>query len=525
MSERWRLAVLLAVAMLVYGNSLFNGFTEDDRLYIFMNPAAVAPSASNLFFPNAATAVWRPVTFASFALNLAVAGDHPFLYHFVNLLLHAGVTALLYWLLLRLLVTLPDGKTIAWVSALLFAVHPIHVEAVASVAGRAELLAAGFLLAAWLLHLQDRPVLASGCFILALWSKESVAAFPILLVAGDYACGKLKPFRRYLWAFVIAAVYVPALWLVQGRSFGSAKYDFVVNPLTALPASLRILNALRIAWKYVGLLFYPAKLSCDYSYNSIPLYATWRHFVPAVLATSIVLAIWIWCGLSNRRVWFLAGAIYLVGFAITGNILMAAGPPMGERIAYFPSAGFCLLIALFWGSIERRWPKSAWILLVFIMMALGVRTWVRNRDWRDNSTLFFSGVRAYPENVHLRDFIIPQYVARGDWNTATKEARALLEFYPTFPDELKSAGIAEYDFRLVKEAERHAKLGEVDDALRFLDVVIKRSPSFSLAWSDRAIIRFRHGEKTAALEDARNALRLDPNNTVARELLEWGGLL
>jgi protein O-mannosyl-transferase len=519
MSERSRVVLLVAVAMLVYGNSLLNGFTMDDRLYIFINPAVTAPSASKLFSPNEATAVWRPVTFATFALNLAASGEHSIGYHLVNWLLHAGLTTLLYLVLRRLLETVPRGRTIAFVAALLFAVHPVHVEAVASVVGRAELLAAGFVLAAWLFHLQDRWALASVCFVLALWSKESALALPLLVVAGDCAFGKLRPLHRYIWVTFIALVYVPLLWVVQGGRFGPKEYDFIVNPLAALPGDLRILNALRIAWRYVGLLIYPATLSCDYSYNAIPLYAAWRHFVPAVLATSVVLAVWIWALWTKRRAWFLAGSMYLGAFAISGNILMAAGPPMGERIAYLPSAGFCLFAALLWASVEKASPKLAGALLLIVLAALSARTWVRNRDWRDNATLFFAGVRAVPGSVKMRDGVVGQLAGRGDWNSASTAAQVLLQMYPPFPEKLKSAGIAEYDFRLVKEAERHWNLGETDDALGFVNVVIKRSPKFSLAWSDRAAIRFQRGEAATARADAQNAVRLDPTDIRAKELL------
>jgi len=313
------------------------------------------------------------------------------------------------------------------------------------------------------------------------------------------------------------------LWTVQGGRFGPKEYDFVVNPLAALPASLRIPNAIRITWRYIGLLIYPATLSCDYSYNSIPLYATWRHFIPAVLATAVALAVWIWALATSRRPWFLAGAIYLAGFAITGNILMAAGPPMGERIAYLPSAGFCLFAALLWAALDKRWPKTAGVLLLIAVVALAARTWVRNRDWQDNATLFFAGVRAEPNSVKMQDFVIAQYMARGDWNAARARSELLLQMYPPFPDELKSAGIAEYDFRLVKEAERQLQAGESDDALAFVNVVIKRSPRFSLAWSERAAIRYEMGDMADARRDAQNALRLDPANLEAQELLKSFG--
>ena len=520
MSERARIGLLLGVLVIAYGNSLLNGFTMDDRLYIFINPAVTAPSVAKLFFPNQATAVFRLFTFAVLALNFLISGEHAFGYHLVNLLLHAAVTVLLYFVLRKLLDRQPYGNTAAWVAAILFAVHPIHTEAVSSIIGRAELLAAGLMLAGWLLHLYDRPILAMACFALALLSKESAVGLLPLVPIGDYVRGKLKPFRHYAGLAILVVIYISLLWFVQGKRFGASAIDFSNNPLAALPASIRIPNALRIGWKYVGLLVYPKTLSCDYSYNSIHLYATWRHFLPAILATICVLAAWFWTFYADKRVWFLAGAMYAAGFVITGNVIMAAGPPMGERLAYFPSAGFCLCAALLWASLDKRFPKVAGPLLLVVVLALAARTWVRNRDWKDNMTLFLAGEQAEPESIKMHNFVFAQYVARGNDVKAAEEARVILQLYPPFPEDLKLRGISEYDYRLVKEAERHTKLGEADDALAFLEIVLKRSPNFSLAWSERAAANYQLGNAASARADAQAALRLDPDNFQAQDLLQ-----
>ncbi len=177
MNERLRIATLLGLTTLVYGNTLLNGFTLDDYLYIFNNPAVTSPSVSGLFAATKDSNVFRPVTFAALALNWAAGGANAWGYHLVNLLLHGTVTVLLYLVLRKLLEIVPQGATVAWAVALLFAVHPIHTEAVASIVGRSELLAAGFLLAAWFLHLNDEPFPALLCFVVALLAKESAVVF------------------------------------------------------------------------------------------------------------------------------------------------------------------------------------------------------------------------------------------------------------------------------------------------------------------------------------------------------------
>src|SRR5579863_5980031 len=191
MKDSLRIGLLLAAAVLVYSNTLWNSFTLDDDLYITLNPQVTDTSAHALFSANKVANVFRPVSFATLALNWKLGGARPFGYHLFNLLLHAAVTLLLY-LLLRAIFLDPTqavrsarDNLVAFAAALIFAVHPIHTEAVSSIVGRSELLAAGFIFAAWLLHLEDRPLAALTCFALALLSKESAVVFLPLILVGD----------------------------------------------------------------------------------------------------------------------------------------------------------------------------------------------------------------------------------------------------------------------------------------------------------------------------------------------------
>ena len=178
-------------------HALLNQFTLDDGLYIMRNPQVTQFSWRGLLAANRVTHRVPAAHLCHFGVQLGAEGAHPLGYHLLNLLLHAAVTLLLYLLLCALLEETANGKTVALVAAVLFAVHPIHTEAVASIVGRSELLAAGFLLGAWILHLRDREIPALLCFSLALLSKESAVAFLPLVLVGDYARAKWKPPVRY----------------------------------------------------------------------------------------------------------------------------------------------------------------------------------------------------------------------------------------------------------------------------------------------------------------------------------------
>lgn len=545
MCERTRRLVLVAIPIFVYVNTLMNGFTLDDDAFILHNPAVTAFSIKALFAPAVHNNVFRPITFITFALNWMVGANHAFGYHLVNLLLHGTVTYLVYLVLKKLLENVAQGEIIAWTAALLFAVHPIHTEAVASVSGRSELLVAVFLLTAWILHLTNHPILALTCFALTLLSKESAVVFAPLVLAGDYVRGKLKPIHRYASIAGVTVLYMAILWKVQGDRFGQQRISVLDNPLAHLSAGLRILNAIRVGWKYIGLQIYPARFSCDYSYQAIPLDSTWWKISLTVLCAAIVIGLWIWALVSKRREWFLAGALYLIPFAITGNILLPIGTILGERLAYLPSVGFCLFVILLWIPLLKHSPRSAWAVIVTITVLASVRTTIRNQDWHDDFTLFSADVQAAPGSAKLHAMLGGQYMLRGRWDLAHREFETAVRIYPNYPEVIELCGIIEsrmgqdqealqslqkarsvaemgsvtYDSITIDLAAHLVKLGRSDDALSLMNELIENSPGYSPAWSNRAAIHYGRGEFALASQDATVALRLDPANVQAQKLL------
>jgi len=119
----------------------------------------------------------------------------------------------------------------------------------------------------------------------------------------------------------------------------------------------------------------------------------------------------------------------------------------------------------------------------------------------------------------MHEALVNEYMKRGEMHAALAEAQTTLRIYPKFPAAMKSSGFDDADFRVVNLAVELMKVGENDDALEFLNGEIANSPRFSVAWSNRAVIRYQRGEITLAREDAQNALRLDPTNIQAQYLL------
>ncbi len=529
-----QLLLLSGVLVLVYGNALFNGFTLDDNYYIAGNSQIVHAPWRILIEPHENSNVYRPVTHLSYSLNYYTSGLAPWGFHFTNILLHLGVTLLLFALLARFF-----PEPVAMAACWLFAVLPIHTEAVTSAVGRSELLAALFLLSAWILHLRDKEAPALGCFLLAMMSKESTAVLPALLVLGDYAADRLRPIARYVRSAAVAAAYLGWLWYMQGGRFGRPLIPKIDNPLAELPAFWRVVNALGVAGKYLALQVYPARLSADYSYNAIPVTYDW--FLP-LLAAVCVAGLWLWAIWRRRSGLMLGIGIYIICFATTANILIPTGTILGERLAYLPSAGFCLLAAL---AITRLPARVSTGVLAVVICAMSVRTIVRNRDWKDDFTLFRAALDAVPDSVKVRNNYGGLLVSRGDAQGARVQYETAMKIDADYPDLLASYGLLEYragnravaeqmmeralgmsgrdnpnyDLMATNWAAVLVSTGRADAALPILNKVIAASPNYSRALANRAVSEYHRGERDPARADARRALAADPDNKQAQTVL------
>jgi len=276
--------IVALVALAVHLPALHLGFALDDVPLLEHDPRLAHPGDLGAFFlrpywpqaEGAAAGLYRPITTWSFALNRAVTGEEPHGFHAVNLLLHAAVCALAWFAARRAGVFY--GTAI--LAALLFAVHPVHVEAVANVAGRAELLAGGFALAAWLAHRRGQPVLAPLLYLLAVLSKEGAVLAPSLFLIDDLQRRRDGERPRWITYTGYAAALAVALGLravALGGLRGAENAVFMDNPAAFAGPAVRIGTALWVLAKDLFLLVWPAHLVSDYSFDAIPLVRSWSE--------------------------------------------------------------------------------------------------------------------------------------------------------------------------------------------------------------------------------------------------------
>lgn len=464
------LAGLTALVILAYGGTLRNGFTFDDQAIIVKNslikrvehwPALLTsdywaggrdPGAA----PTIRAGLYRPLVLLSFAVNHAVAGLTPWSYHLVNVLLHLGVTWLLYLVARRLGFSQPASL----IAAILFAVHPIHTEAVAGVVGRAELLMSVGVLAGLLWGIGGRLWLSLTALLLALLSKEQAVMLPVLVLLYDFTVGRTMPashsrkpeFHHLMHRYGPYVLLVAAYGVLRGLILGHLSpppTPFLDNPLPHLDWWPRLLTTIKVAGHYLRLFLWPDPLSADYSYQAISV----AH---SLLDGGVLFGLLAWAGLlalavvSSRRsprVCFAVGFL-LVTFLPVSNLLLPIGTIMGERLFYLPSAGLCLLCAAGFGRIQStlvseggpvtrkpRFPRArAGVLVLFIglSLALLLRTMFRVQDWADDDQLAQSLIRVVPHSAKAHSIAGRIAKDKGQWNEAIDQFQAAVSLYPDY---------------------------------------------------------------------------------------------
>jgi len=391
-------AIAFVAAALLYLPTMQYGIVQDDRAIIAANPAAHSVGAALRGFddpywpPESGAGLYRPVTILSYAVDWTLSGGRAGWLHLMNALWHALAALLVTLVLARWLS--PLGAVAA---GLVFAWHPVHVEAVASLVGRAELLAAIGILAAVLAARRGWWFAAVACAALAMLSKEHgiIAGVAILL---DYWLYE-KEGRRYpvgLWLGLAAVTLgFVALWLMIGRAGASD----VAAVFIGRGAVGRFSVALPAIARAAGLLVWPASLSVDYGPQVIA--ARTGFSFAAALGTVVVLGVprlVFWCRRRAPAVSF-AAAIALLSYLPTSNLLFPSGIVLAERNLYL-----AVILVAAGAGLGATWVASRWgarpalIALAVVAVAGAVRSIIRLPAWRDNRSQLLTLLADHPES-------------------------------------------------------------------------------------------------------------------------------
>ncbi len=522
----WRTVVLLiSLTVVVYLNTLANAFAYDDIPIIVNNPNVHRLDWSALWLRGYWSHVtggggnYRPLTVSTFAVEYQLWGGRPAGYHLVNILLHAANVVWLFHLLRRYRVVLGLSS----LAAALFAVHPVHTEAVANIVGRAELLGMFFGGLMWWSWLQGRRGGVKGwgwravsalAYLAAVLSKENMIVLPAALFAGEWLAGRFRRLGALQAAgpfVVFLVVLIPYFWLRMLAGEGvEQQVEAGHVPLAGRNLWERciIMAGVGVTWYRLVILGYP--LQMIYSIREFDLTPTlqWRVLVGLAITAGLVgLAV-----VCHRRVPLVtfAVAFWFITLAVTSNVLLPLGTLLAERWLYLPSVAAVLLVSVaVWRSVHAgsALRLGALVGTAGLLVFYSVVTVWRNRDWQNNVTVFESLVATAPNNPSGYMMLGHELMTTDPVRTRRLQ-EAALELDPAFLSPQGS--LAELDLREGKAAAARDRLA------RLLAQEPPDLPTPSGEWADWHALYAKAlaltGDLPLALEHARIALRQSPNS-------------
>ena len=456
------ISVALILAALAYINTVSFNFAYDDQLQIVRNDRVHSWQHAPNFFvehvwsqltPGGGGNYYRPVFELWLLSNWSLFGPHPMGWHITTVAVHL----LAVWLAYLLLIKLTGDRLTAAIAALLFAVHPTHIESVAWISGVTDPLLAVFSLGSMLAYIRGREsgrgtwkMAAVGLYAVALLTKEPAIVLPALLLGYDWLIrrdrgGAASMLRRFLPFIVTAAVYL-------------AVRDAVLKGmLHEEPHALRdvLLSLPELLWFYAQHLLWPFRLSVFYEMNLVHS-PGWRNFVLPLLGLIVFTAAMVWLARRSRPA--ALGAWWMLLFllpAIAGISVFTAEDLVHDRYLYLPSLGFGLIVAC---ALRRlppkgeifgapRVPVAITLALVALMAA---STAMQNQYWANDLILFAHGREVAPKNARVIDLLAHELYKRNQPEKALALYNEALQANPRYWQTRFALGVTLYelgDFR------------------------------------------------------------------------------
>lgn len=439
-------------------------------------------------------------------------------YHLVNVILHACISLLIYAVGLELF---PGRRRLAFLSASLFACHPIHADVVASVVGRDELISSFCFLLVLLIYLRSTsseeaerrwpywltlPILFIGAL-----SKASAFTLPFVVMAFDlyrFTIRPGKPFPRFLpvfksrlgkfyWPYLLVVLAAGTIYMMMPMA-----EDMGANFLVLLPVGERIPECLGILARYLFLLIWPLRLSADYSYAQLSyqpqwVLTLWTTGGMAALVGGAVLAL---ASLKRKGCYFLAVFIFAINYAIASNIFIVINVSMAERLVYMASWGFCLGLGLLLDGALNRRKHFFCTFIVCILAAYSIRTWTRNRDWKDNFSLFKAAYAVSPMSCRVNYNLGLEYSEREELEKAIfhyEKATRIVSWNPLYHLNL---------------GEAYARRGEADKAIEEFREVVRLEPERAGGYINLGSAYTSKGLADQAIDSLMIAREIDPDD-------------
>jgi tetratricopeptide (TPR) repeat protein len=531
--------LILIITFIAFTPSLKNGFVNwDDEPYVTENPLIRQFSGPNIVrvFSTFFLCTYLPVTMLSYMLDYRFSGMDPFGYHLTSLIFHLLNCLLAFWLIR----SLSRNTLVAFVAAILFGTHPLHVESVAWVSERKDVLYTCFLLLSMICYgryLQAQKIgrnywFSVVFFILSLLSKGMAITLPALLFLMDYFCGR-KWDRRMIAdkiPFLIFAICFGVLGVYgQREAMRSEQWVSVFDKF--LIASYAIVF-------YFGKILWPAGLSCLYPYSGVKDILIYLLSLAGCLA---ILIVTIRTAKHTRKavfgiLFFLITLLPVLQFVPFGTAIVA------DRYAYMASIGLFYLIAetVAWAYkkiAERNRLFSVVLITIFLILSVGglsILTWKRCAVWKDGITLWNDVLEKYPcPMAYVNRGVL--FAARKDYDKALNDFLKLPyhgavtryaylgKLYNEMGQSDKAITVFEQSLKMgvtpalacFSLAKTYSKLGKEDVAISFYKKALEIDPGYAAACYDLGLLYKKLGKKDDAHMMLRRALEMEPDVLLA----------
>jgi len=567
------LAVVLAITFCVFSPSLGNKFTNwDDGALLTDNPDVHYSNPDNFknIFSKTYVGTYIPLTLLSFKLEYTFFGNTPFFYYLDNLLLHMGVVALIFFLGLRLgLMPMAAGF-----AALLFGVHPMHVESVSWISQRKDVLYSVFYLGAvlqyWIFLETGNKNFFRWAIFLALCSilaKPMAYSLPLILLLCDWWKG-----RRLDWKLVVEKW--PFLLLIGAVSLMTYNSNSHVTPLNVAQVLL--------VWIWVFIFhiqkfFWPYPLLTVYDFPKPIQFSQPDYLIAALLF--VVIAVLLFT--LRRRRWFVL-AVLFYAFSVALLVLSSiwdwgTNTRVADRFMYLPSLGICLALGAGYQYLTTKTQYTRFVQIVsaLVLASLIFITSGQVYVWKDNISLWSHVLKFSPEKILAYQNRAAGYIEMGHYNLAMNDLNhallmspqsailyfcradlfekqgqvenALIDFNRSLalnPDDANTyfrrglvyhnlrqfdKALEDYTAAVAKKADLdrafynrgmiYDDMGKTDLALADYAQVIKINPWHSKAFNNRAVIYINQGDYERAKVDLIKAIRIDSHNSTAYDNL------
>lgn len=507
-------ALLVVTTLLVFARSLSNGFVYDDGPQILQNPFVLNPhlwkrifTGSVWSFQGAGTNFYRPLQFVCYWVLYRIGGPNPALFHLLNLLLYAASA----WLVYRLGRELRQNELVSLAGALLWALHPVHVEAVAWISALPDVGFGFFTLLALLCFLRAEQSsakrskyhgLAVLAFFIALFFKEMALSFPFLLLAYWFFLGQPEGWiqRAVRWSPYVGAAAVYGVIRRAALGYLSETAHFWEISARVMGAAAGLLG------QDTRILIWPAGLNVFRMFYLGPsLRSPWPWITLLVVLGSL------WLRKREPRLAFLI-VWWPVSLLPVLDIRQLSFPRLADRFLYFPSIGVCLALSfLLLDWLPRRLSGAKWVPaagLGVVMLLYAAETVRAIPRWRDNDTLINYSLKESPNAplLHMSRGVVLEY-ERGDLAGALKEYETArrLNRESSWPLGIDH----DYYLALGRIALRR---GQREQAIKDFEKVLRVAPNSSQARDALGAVYFPEGNYAKAAEYFAESVKLNPQD-------------